>query len=168
MIETFGSEMQDRQSTAGGPLRSALGKARGQVLRLALVLELLWWCGEDGMAPPPADVGLRALAAAALLIGDYFMPMAERVYGDAAATERERGAATLARWIIKTRSRDVHVRHLQREVRLPGLRTAEQIRAAAEVLVEADWLCPPAAGTEFGQRGRVAYPVNPRVSEMAE
>jgi hypothetical protein len=168
MIETFGSEMQDRQSTAGGPLRSALGKARGQVLRLALVLELLWWCGEDGMAPPPADVGLRALAAAALLIGDYFMPMAERVYGDAAATERERGAATLARWITKTRLREVHVRHLQREVRLPGLRTAEQIRAAAEVLVEADWLCPPAAGTEFGQRGRVAYPVNPRVWEMAE
>jgi hypothetical protein len=34
-------------------------------------------------------------ATAALLIGDYFLTMAERVYGDAAATERERGAATL-------------------------------------------------------------------------
>jgi hypothetical protein len=34
-----------------------------------------------------------------LLISDYFMQMAERFYGDAAATERERGAATLARWI---------------------------------------------------------------------
>jgi hypothetical protein len=38
-----------------------------------------------------------------LLISDYFMPMAERVYGDAAATERERGAATLARWIFRER-----------------------------------------------------------------
>jgi uncharacterized protein DUF3987 len=165
MIETFGAEMQDRQSTAGGLLRSALGKARGQALRLALVLEMLWWCGEDGMAPPPARISPRAFAAAALLIGDYFMPMAERVYGDAAATERDRDAATLARWIKNTRPAELHVRHLQREVRLPGLRTAEQIRAAAEALVEADWLRTPAAGTEFGQRGRIAYAVNPRLWE---
>jgi len=168
MIETFGAEMQDRQSTAGGPLRSALGKARGQALRLALVLEMLWWCGEDGMAPPPARISPLAFAAAALLIGDYFMSMAERVYGDAAATERDRGAATLARWIKNTRPAELHVRHLQREVRLPGLRTAEQIRATAEALVEADWLRPPAAGTEFGQRGRIAYAVNPRLWETAQ
>jgi hypothetical protein len=32
-----------------------------------------------------------------LVISDCFMQMAERVYGDAAATERERGAATPAR-----------------------------------------------------------------------
>jgi hypothetical protein len=167
MIETFGAEMQDRQSTAGGSLRSALGKARGEALRLALVLELLWWCGEDGMAPPPARIGPRAFAAAALLIGDYFMPMAERVYGDAAATERERGAATLARWITTARPTELHVRHLQREVRLPGLRTADEIRAAADVLVEADWLRAPARGDEFGQRGRIAYAVNPRLWETA-
>jgi hypothetical protein len=48
MIEAFGREMQDRQTSAGGLLRSAIGKARGAALRLALVLELLWWCGEDG------------------------------------------------------------------------------------------------------------------------
>jgi hypothetical protein len=30
-----------------------------------------------------------------LLISDYFMQVAERVYGDPAATEREGGAATL-------------------------------------------------------------------------
>ena len=49
VIEEFGREMQDRQSTAGGLLRSAFGKARGAALRLGLVLELLWWCGEDGI-----------------------------------------------------------------------------------------------------------------------
>jgi putative DNA primase/helicase len=42
---------------------------------------------------------------------------------------------------------------------------AEQIRGAADVLVEADWLQPPAPGSDFGQRGRVAYPVNPRLWE---
>jgi hypothetical protein len=168
MIETFGAEMQERQLVAGGPLRSALGKARGQALRLALVLEFLWWCGEEGMTAPPRQIGARTFAAAAMLIADYFVPMSERVYGDAAATERERGAATLARWIFAKRPpAELHVRHLQREVRLPGLRTADQIRGAADVLVDADWLRPPTPGTEFGQRGRVAYAVNPRLRDAA-
>ena len=72
-----------------------------------------------------------------LLISDYFTQMAERVYGDAAATERSRGAATLARWIFRKRPKELHVRRLQREEQLPGLCSAEQIRDAAEVLVEA-------------------------------
>jgi hypothetical protein len=165
MIETFGREMQDLQQSAGGLLRSALGKARGQALRLALVIEFLWWCGEEGMSAPPAQVSARAFAAGARLMADYFVPMAERVYGDAAATERERCAATLARWILAHRPAELHVRHLQREARLPGLRTAEQIRSAADALVEADWLRPPSPGNEFRQRGRVAYAVNPRLWE---
>ena len=98
-------------------------------------------------------------------MADYFLPMAERVYGDAAATDRERNAATLARWILNNQLPDMHVRHLQRDVRLPGLRTAELIRDAADVLLEADWLRPPSPGTEFGRRGRVAYPINPRLWE---
>jgi hypothetical protein len=167
MIEAFGGEMQQRQTNAGGLLRSALGKARGQALRLALILELLWWCGEDGIAPPPVQISARAFAAAASLMADYFLPMSERVYGDAAATDRERDAATLARWIVAERPAELHVRHLQRDVRLPGLRTAQEIRGAADALVEADWLRPPAPGNEFGQRGRVAYAVNPQLWEPA-
>jgi hypothetical protein len=167
MIETFGGEMQQRQASAGGLLRSAIGKARGQALRLALVLEYLWWCGESRNAEPPREIGARAFAAAASLVADYFIPMAERVYGDASASDQERDAATLARWIFAKRPAELHVRHLQREVRLPGLRTAEQIHAAANTLVEADWLRAPVPGTEFGQRGRIAYAVNPRLWEVA-
>jgi hypothetical protein len=72
-----------------------------------------------------------------LLISDYLMQMAERVYGDAAATEREHGAATLARWIFRERPTELNVRRLQREEQLLGRRSAEQIRHAAGVLVEA-------------------------------
>ena len=158
MIEAFGSEMQQCQANSGGLLRSAIGKARGQALRLALILELLWWCGEDGIAPPPVQISARAFAAAASLMADYFLPMAERVYGDAAATERERGAATLARWIAKDRPAELHVRHLQRAVRLPGLGTAEQIRGAADALVEADWLRPPAPAASSGSVGGLPMP----------
>jgi hypothetical protein len=157
----FGREMQGRQETAGGLMRSAYGKARGLALRLALVLEHLWWCGgEDGMAPPPAEISGQAFLATAHLVADYLMPMAERVYGDAAASKADRDAATLARWIAKQRPAEVHVRRLQREVRLPGLSDAASIHAAAAVLVQAGWLFLPEAGAGFQQRGRAAYPVN--------
>ena len=164
MMEAFGQDMQRRQQEAGGLLRSAFGKARGLALRLSLVLEMLLWCGRNGMEPPPAQIGDRAFSNACDLVADYFMPMAERVFGDAAATQAERNAATLARWIIRERAKEVHVRTLQRNVRLPGLNTAGLIHAAAEVLTEADWLAAAGRGKEAG-RPRAAYTVNPAVLE---
>jgi hypothetical protein len=163
LIEEFGREMQARRENAGGLLRSAYGKARGTALRLSLNLEWLWWCGRDDSPLPPEVITPRAFTAAAMLVSDYFMPMAERVFGDAAATEIERLAATLARWIIKERPPEVYVRYLLREVRLPGLRTAERIKLAADYLVDADWLQPPIKMI-FGQaRSKVAYSINPRL-----
>lgn len=162
----FSREMQHEQENAGALMRSALGKARGLVLRLSLVFELLWWCGNDGMEPPPNVVSERALLAAATFVSDYVIPMGQRVYGDAAASEADRNAATLARWIARQRPNEVHVRHLQRQVRLPGLREAEAIHGAAKTLLEAGWLTPPPASEgRFQQRSRAAYPVNPRLLE---
>lgn len=160
MMERFGQEMQARQQEAGGLLRSAYGKARGLALRLALALTMLRWCGQDGYAPPPATISEDVLGAACDLVADYFMPMAERVYGDAAATTAERNAATLARWIRKAKPDHVHIRSLLRDVRLPGLTNADAIRDAAEVLIEAEWLRPPPRSTQQG-RAKVAFPVNP-------
>ena len=111
------------------------------------------------------EISARAFVAAAHLLDDYFLPMADRVYGDAAASSRDRNAATLARWIVREHPGEVYVRHLQREVRLPGLTTAEAIHEAAGALVDADWLAKPPPGV--GHRGRSAYPINPRVWEPA-
>jgi hypothetical protein len=102
LIEPFARKMQDRQKGASGLLSAAFGKARGQALRLALVLEMLWWCGEDGASPPPIRLSPRALAAAVELISDYFMAMAEAVYGEYAVSMRHRNAASLAHWILRT------------------------------------------------------------------
>lgn len=164
-LEQFARDMQDRQDDAAGLMRSAYGKARGTALRLSLVLEYLWWCGQDGMQPPPATISLKAFSAAAHFVSNYLMPMAERVYGDAALPEATRNATTLARWIIKTRPTEVHVRTLIRETRLAGLRGAETIHAAASALVEAGWLTPPKPGGQ-GRRAKEAYPVNSRVYEV--
>jgi hypothetical protein len=163
LMGEFGAEMETRLDQAGGLLRSAFGKARGAALRLSLVIEWLWCCAKADMSLPPDSISEEAFTAAATLVGEYFMPMAERVYGDTGATDVERNAATLARWILKEHPDEVHVRTLIREVRLPGLRSAGEIRKAADLLVEADWLLAPAK-TVFGQpRSRVAYPVNPRL-----
>jgi hypothetical protein len=159
MMEAFGRDMQARQADAGGLLRSAYGKARGLALRLGLVLAMLRWSGEEGMAPPPTVVDEVAFAAACDFVADYFMPSAERVYGDAAATPAERNAATLARWVVREKPDEVHVRRMQREIRLTGLTRAADIHNAAAVLVEADWL------REIESQGigrpKAAYAVNP-------
>jgi hypothetical protein len=92
--------------------------------------------------------------------------MATRTYGDAAADRAERGAAMLARWMIRTTPRpsEVHVRTIQRKVRLAGLNTADDIHSACKALVEAGWLLPSQRG-HGNTRARVAYPVNPMLWE---
>jgi hypothetical protein len=163
-IKRFGGTAQTEQEAAAGLMRSAWGKARGHVLRLALVLEFLWWCAIDGIDEPPRDIGADAIEAAITLVREYFMPMAERVYGDASATAVERHAAMLARWILKTRADEVYVRDMLRNNRLAGMTTADAIHDAAQALVEADWLAPPTLSGDQGRR-REAYRVNPRVFE---
>jgi hypothetical protein len=165
-LEAFAQDMQAKQDDAAGLMRSAYGKARGTALRLSLVLQFLWWCGEDGMKPPPSGISREAFAAAAHFVGDYLMAMGERVYGDAAMAPKDRNVTTLARWIQKTGAAEVHVRKLQREVRLAGLKDAEAIHEAAEALVEAGWLGQRAATKKAGRPAEV-YPVNPKVREVA-
>jgi hypothetical protein len=70
--------MQHEQFRSSGPMRSAFGKARGQALRLALVIEMLWWCSDEGTSPPPRFISTKALRAACQLVRHYFIPMAQK------------------------------------------------------------------------------------------
>ena len=85
------------------------------------MLEWLWCCGKADMSLPPDSISEEAFTAAATLVGEYFMPMAERVFGDAGATDVERNAATLARWILKERPHDVHVRRVAARSPIAGV-----------------------------------------------
>jgi hypothetical protein len=167
ILEHFGRDMQEQQASAGRFSRAALGKARGQALRLSLVLEMLSWCGREGSSPPPSCISADTLGTATELISNYFLQMAERVYADTPNSMCQRNAAILARWILEVGATEVHIRHLQREVRLPGLRTAAQIREAAAALVDVGWLRPPVPTTRFGPRERVCYLVNPAIGPSA-
>ncbi len=144
----------------GGMLRSTFGKAPGTVLRLAGLLTLLDAAGGE----VPAEVAPRALARAVALWEDFAGPMAERVLGDAALPRHDRDAATLARWLVKTRPASLNARELRRGVRLPGLTTAERVHAALAALEDAGWLeaTPERAGDTPG-RPRADFRVRPEV-----
>lgn len=164
-LEQFGQAMQAREQAATGMLKGTIGKARGHALRLAQVLELLWWCAEaDG--PEPAGISFKAMAAAIALMNDYFLPMASRVFGDAAVPTEERNARTLAQWIAQSRPEVVNVSAIRDRARLPGLREAEPIKKAVRYLEEAAWLFP---ADDQGKPGRPRgdWRVNPRVWEPA-
>ena len=152
-----------------GALASVFGKAPGQVLRIALVLEHLWWCATTSLALPPSRISGDAINAAAGLVEDYLKPMAERVFGDAALPEGDRLAAVLARWILRERPTILNARDIRRKARLPGLRGTEKVRVALNVLVEADWLRPAfnRAGESSG-RQREDYLVNSKIYESRD
>jgi len=158
--------MQEQKETTAGLMRSAIGKARGLVLRLSLVLKYLWWCAKDGYEAPPEIITEDAVRTAARFVSEYVLPMAERTYSDAASTEIDSNTVRLAHWIKKERPDFIHVRNMQRNVRLQGLRDAKAIHAACAALIEAGWLGRPAPTIGFQQRGTKAYPVSPRLWEV--
>jgi hypothetical protein len=153
-VETFETWRDEHFRTSRGSMGlvgSALGKAPGQVLRLAMVLELLdtaWITGG-----PPTMLSHSALLRALALWEDYFYPMALRVYGDAALPEADRDATTLSRWVAQERPPLVNARELRRKERLPGLNKGDRVRAALSGLVEAGWL-EPISGRTGGTPGR--------------
>jgi hypothetical protein len=167
LLEDFARGVQEQQAAVSGLMRSALGKARGLALRLSLMLEMLWWCGSSGMSAPPSQISERAFIAAAALLDDYYIPMAERVFGDAALPECDRHAATVARWILRERPTLLNARELRRRARLPGLRDADKVKLALGVLVDAVWIFPVPDRAGGTGRRREDYAVNPRVYEAS-
>lgn len=162
LLERFGQDMQAMEGRVQGLLLTSMGKARGQVLRLALVLQLLRWCADNSGRPEPTVVTVEAFAAAERLMRDYFLPMAARVLGDASIPVEERNARTLAEWIRRKRPLVVNVSAIRDGARLPGLRESALVKQACRFLADARWLTPIDDTGEAG-RPRGDWRVNPLV-----
>jgi len=158
---------RDQEVDAGGLLKSFIGKLSGLTLRLALASEFAKWAYEGGAEP--SVISASTLEAVGDFVEGYALPMAERVYGDAALPAAERHAATLAKHINRKGLRTINTRDLMREERLPGLREAATVDPAIELLVEAAWL-KPAPSRESDRAGRTKrdYVVNPAIWRAAE
>jgi hypothetical protein len=160
-IEAFARDMAKRANEASGIFAGALGKARGQALRLACVLEHLWWCPVKGGAEP-ATISAKAAMAAAGLLDGYFIPMAERVFGDAAIPMAERSAMALARHLKRNGLATFNARNVRRELG-GALREAKAMDEACAVLVEAGLIRPEGKQALGAGRKPKNYEVNPCV-----
>ena len=138
-LEAFAREMADKGSDAYGLLVGVLGKARGHALRLSAVLEFLWWSAKGGAEPEVISVA--ATRAAITLMTEYFVPMAQRVYGDAAIPKVERAAMALARHIKNNRLTSFNARDTRRVIG-GMLREPKAMDAACEALAEAGLIRP--------------------------
>jgi hypothetical protein len=160
LLENYANEARRQALEATGPLAGVLSKAPGYALRLALVLEYLAWAGSMQFEEP-RSIGESTLEAAIGLIDGYFLPMAQRVLGEAAIPEEDQRAMVLARWIMRERPRRFNARQIRRGIG-GVLRDSKSMNQACEVLTQAGWIRPitkPTGGA--GGRSPSDYEVNP-------
>ena len=162
-LEAFARDIVERCHMASGLLAGTLGKARGHCLRLSAVLEYLWWCGGTEESEPKA-ISPDAVTAAADLLNAYFLPMAERVFGDAVIPVAERRGMLLAQHLRQNRVTEFNAREVRRQIG-GMLREAADMEAACKQLVEAGLIRPrfTRAGEVKGRKSQ-SYEVNPEVA----
>jgi hypothetical protein len=109
------------------------------------------------------------MEAAICLIDGYFLPMAQRTFGEASIPEEDKRAMELARWIWRVRPPRFNARETRRSMR-GGLKDAKAMNQACEVLTQAGWI-RPVERAPGGSGGRTPsdYEVNPTLfaQEMA-
>jgi hypothetical protein len=136
----------------------------GQILRIALILELGWWAAIGG--GEPTLVSKKAIEAAIVFVDDYVKPMALRVYGDAALPIPERDATIIAKWIITKGVKRFNAREMRRSGGLPGLGAEPKaVDAALGILSEAGWIRSAHPNSGMGRPAK-DFDVNPGVQRI--
>ncbi len=163
-FEEYRQDIHREEQAANGLYLSYMGKNGGRALRLALILEMLWWCAGDESAPPDT-VSEDALLYALGMVMDYFDPMARRAFDNAALPPEVRNAVTIAKWIMRAKPERINSREIQR-ASLGGMDNAEGIKAALEELQNAHWIKPDPDNRNTGGRPRNDYLINPKIWEL--
>lgn len=148
-------------------LKHFLGKGQGYVLRLALLLELLWWASSE--YDEPTEVRLEAIKSAIELYDNYLTPMCERVYNMYYSPSQNIEARALAKWIIANKPSSFILRDVYNNGNVANLRRKEQAETAANKLIALNWLhCESLREGNTAGRKRKTYYVNPEVYTLAE
>ncbi len=148
-------------------LKYFLGKGQGYVLRLALLLELLWWA--DSEYPEPTEVSFEAIQMAIELYDTYLTPMCERVYNMYYSPTENIEARALAKWIIENKPQSFILRDVYNNGNVANLRRKEQAETAANRLIDLNWLsCKSSRAGNTAGRSRKTYYVNPEVYELVK
>ncbi len=166
-VQAWREQVAAMEPAASGLFLSWLGKLPGYAVRLAVLIELLWWAAEGIGTPEPAQISERATVAAIAFLESYCIGMAQRAFGEAALPETDRDALALARWLMaqSPMPKVVNARDLRHADALPT-RVAARYDAALAELADAGWVRPtPSAGGPG--RSRKDWSVNPKLSEAA-
>lgn len=146
-----------------------LGKGQGYILRIALLLELLWW--SNSVAAEPTEVSEDAVRAAINLYDSYLLPMSERVYNMYYSPEINIEARALARWIIENKPEKFVLRDIYNNGNIKYLRIRDTAEKGAKRLIELNWLQSETSRNSINNtkgKRRTTYYVNPEVYELAE
>lgn len=104
-LHAFRVRNREREQGTAGMFTGWLGKNPGRVVRIACILEHLWWAWEPYDRPPPSGISTAAVVAAIRLVEGYLTPHAERVFDEAGGNSSEAQAAkdaqALADWIAE-------------------------------------------------------------------
>lgn len=151
---------------AHGAMKHIMDKHRGGVLRIALTLEYLWWAADPMAGPEPRAVSERAMGYALMLIDEWLIHHAARVFAETSRPAEDSQAATLAKWIVKAKPETINAYAVRIKEKLPGIRDSKGMKVACEGLVSAGWL--RFAGGRDGEnqgRQRLDFQVNPWILE---
>lgn len=165
VFEAWVRDNDEAVREASSLYKGFVGKLRGMVLRLSLVVELMTWAA--GSDREPATISLATIVAVLGFVDDYAKPSAARVFGDAALPEAERNAAALARYILKTKAQRINARDIRRSSGIATLKVAGDVDEAIESLAEAGWLrdAKQRQGDSPGRQSK-DFLVNPAVHEV--
>jgi hypothetical protein len=164
-IQEYRTQVAAAEVEVSGLYLSWLGKLPGMAVRLANVLEHLYWCGDNQEQAAPTAVSEQATVAAIAFLNDYAGPMARRCFGEAALPPVDRDARVLARWIMSNKPKTINSRDLRHAGALTT-KDAGRYDAALGELAASGWLqANPGSRSEAGGRPRKDWEVNPSFME---
>ena len=98
-VQQYRAQVAADETGASGLYLSWLGKLPGMAVRLAVIFEHLYWCGDSEHEAAPASISEKATVAAISFLDEYAAPMARRCFGEAALPQVDIDTRVLARWI---------------------------------------------------------------------
>jgi Protein of unknown function (DUF3987) len=164
-LHQFRCQTADLETEAHGFYRSWLGKMPGYTVRVATILEHLFWSGDRPEDVPPAAISERAVVASIVFLDNYAIPMARRCFGEAALPKHEKDAASVAKWLARQKPSPtiINARNVQRQRIVQGNR--DDVNAALGELESAGWVRPAKPTSGWQRKPKVDWDVSPRLKE---
>jgi hypothetical protein len=162
-LQAYREQVAEAEASASGLFLSWMGKLPGLAVRLAIVFEHLYWCGDREGGAPPTLISERAAIAAIAFLDSYAIPMARRCFGEASLPQVDRDAISIARWLMARSPLPdtINAPDLRRH-HAPIGRDAERYDLALAELAEVGWLQQVPARGGAGRPSK-DWAINPKL-----